>query len=186
MAQSNKQTKALGRSRFSKGGLIVFVLLFGAIGAVAILKSQAATLTTGTVSFNGVSNINSLLGSGGYSVVNDQVGSAIEQVALVSVGGSLSYGGKGGGTTAAPTSAQYCYIMRVKPGTSASVQLLGTNGGIVTRTVKGWPYTSTPIPYQYTCVTTGTLVQKSVPNFRVLSGSEVYIYGVEARAAYPY
>ena len=185
MAQS-KKANSLSQSSFNKKGLLIFVVLFGAIGAAVILKSQAAPLSTGVAYFNGASNVNALAGSSGYSVVNDQVGNATEQVDLISVGGTLTYGAKGGGSTAAPTSTQNCYLMRVNPGSSASVQLMGTNGGVVTRTVKGWPYASTPIPYQYTCVATGTILQKSTPTIRVLSGGPVYVFGLEGRAAYPY
>lgn len=185
MAQSKKSSVSL--FKFNKKILVLFLLVFAGIGGWTIWQTFASSNSTMTVLRIGVSRITPEAGSSGYELTQDTFNFEAVQVAKVSTNGMISFGGKGGGNTPAPVSQQLCYVLRVDSGTSANVQLLGTNGGVVNRTIKAWPYDSAPAPYQYACVNKGTPPHKGpAPNLRVLSGGPVYFYELQAVVTYPY
>jgi hypothetical protein len=184
MVQNKKKSSSLSFSKFNKTGLLVFMVLFGGVGAAAVLKSSAATPTTETVDFQGAANIDTTQ-SFNYTTTNDNVGQTYEPVLLLSGQSQIVWGGRGGGTTPEPKDKQFCYIMRVNPGTTATVQLRGFNGRAI-RTIKGWPYDYGPQPYQTECVKDGDRVQMNLPDVLLRSGGPVYLYGREYVATYKY
>lgn len=186
MAKSVKTNQSLTHKKFSIKTLLIFAVIFGAVGGWVIVRSFAASNTTSTILRTGVARITATSGSSGYSIVNDTFNFDTVSVARISPNGTLSLGGKGGGTTATATAKQRCYVLRVDPGTTAEVRLVGVNGGTVFRTLKAWPYDAAPVPYQYECVVNGTIQNKNVPDIWVHRGGPVYFYEMQDIYTYPY